>query len=98
MACPPYRISHIVFRSFLYRSDKGFGDALGIDAAERQKKYSKVLEVIDAYMQPISLSFRQSLRICPGDRCSAGRNATLNESDAGKSRMRGGYGERKFSL
>ena len=43
----------------------------------------------------IALSFGQRLRVCGGDRCRAGRNATLKGLDAGKSRMRGGYAKRR---
>jgi len=52
-----------------------------------------------AYIQ-LPLLFRQTLRICAGDRCSAARYAALKESDAGGSRMCGGYryGKRKLSL
>ena len=71
-----YRIPHIVLHEFLYRSDKGFGDALWADAAERAQATKATRQSVGSpqcgwacsaygkYMRSIFLLFGQSLRIC----------------------------------
>ena len=49
-----------------------------------------------AHMDSLTVRTKTSGVQYTGDRCSAERNATLNKSDVGKSRMHGGYGRRKL--
>ena len=71
---------------------KAFGHALWNERLAGRKVGAR-----KQYGMLVRPSSGQMIRVCAQDRGSAGRNATLKESDTGKRRIGGGYrGSRRF--